>query len=124
MYNFVDFCLLSSHCLFILCHIFLSVSLFYNFSMFNIASLLSFLVELSILDYIFHISISYIFILDASILHILSNMLVYLFLFSLYNFQCTCLPNKSRLVEIKGVEPLTSCLQGRRSSQLSYIPRY
>ena len=28
------------------------------------------------------------------------------------------------LVEIKGVEPLTSCLQGRRSSQLSYIPIY
>ena len=26
------------------------------------------------------------------------------------------------VVEIKGVEPLTSCLQGRRSSQLSYIP--
>ena len=26
------------------------------------------------------------------------------------------------MVEIKGVEPLTSCLQGRRSSQLSYIP--
>ena len=28
------------------------------------------------------------------------------------------------MVEIKGVEPLTSCLQGRRSSQLSYIPMY
>ena len=28
------------------------------------------------------------------------------------------------VVEIKGVEPLTSCLQGRRSSQLSYIPMY
>ena len=28
------------------------------------------------------------------------------------------------MVEIKGVEPLTSCLQGRRSSQLSYIPIY
>ena len=27
-------------------------------------------------------------------------------------------------MEIKGVEPLTSCLQGRRSSQLSYIPIY
>ena len=27
-----------------------------------------------------------------------------------------------KVVEIKGVEPLTSCLQGRRSSQLSYIP--
>ena len=26
------------------------------------------------------------------------------------------------MVEINGVEPLTSCLQGRRSSQLSYIP--
>ena len=26
------------------------------------------------------------------------------------------------VVEIKGVEPLTSCLQGRRSSQLSYSP--
>ena len=29
---------------------------------------------------------------------------------------------KISVVEIKGVEPLTSCLQGRRSSQLSYIP--
>lgn len=27
------------------------------------------------------------------------------------------------MVEIKGVEPLTSCLQGRRSSQLSYSPK-
>ena len=27
-------------------------------------------------------------------------------------------------MEIQGVEPLTSCLQGRRSSQLSYIPIY
>ena len=26
------------------------------------------------------------------------------------------------MVEVKGVEPLTSCLQGRRSSQLSYTP--
>ena len=34
------------------------------------------------------------------------------------------LSHTSQLVEIKGVEPLTSCLQGRRSSQLSYTPIY
>ena len=27
-----------------------------------------------------------------------------------------------KLVEVNGVEPMTSCLQGRRSSQLSYTP--
>ena len=30
----------------------------------------------------------------------------------------------SKLVEVNGVEPMTSCLQGRRSSQLSYTPIY
>ena len=28
------------------------------------------------------------------------------------------------MVELRRVELLTSCLQGRRSSQLSYSPRY
>ena len=43
--------------------------------------------------------------------------------FSLYNFQCTFLSSLFRLVvELKRVELLTSCLQGRRSSQLSYSP--
>ena len=28
------------------------------------------------------------------------------------------------LVETNGIEPLTSCVQGRRSSQLSYAPKY
>ena len=49
-------------------------------------------------------------------------MLVYLlcFLYIIFNVLVPYFFNK--VVEIKGVEPLTSCLQGRRSSQLSYIP--
>ena len=38
-----------------------------------------------------------------------------------YNFLPACTP-KSTQVELAGVEPATSCLQGRRSSQLSYSP--
>ena len=45
------------------------------------------------------------------------------YFFSLYIFQCATntlnVIFSVCLVEIKGVEPLTSCLQGRRSSQLS-----
>ena len=38
--------------------------------------------------------------------------------FSMYFFQTIL----SSLVEVRRVELLTSCLQGRRSSQLSYTP--
>ena len=50
-------------------------------------------------------------------------LLVYLFLIYLYIFQCANLNFFSLdLVEMRRVELLTSCLQGRRSSQLSYTP--
>ena len=53
------------------------------------------------------------------------STLVYLSSIYLYIFQCAFTDIRfliSVLVEIRRVELLTSCLQGRRSSQLSYIP--
>ena len=50
-------------------------------------------------------------------------MLVYLHLY-LYIFQCAIWNIKVPMVEMRRVELLTSCLQGRRSSQLSYTPIY
>ena len=38
---------------------------------------------------------------------------------SLYTYFCTFLYQVPVMVENNGVEPLTSCVQGRRSSQLS-----
>ena len=37
--------------------------------------------------------------------------------------QRTCV-DKSTFVEVNGVEPMTLCVQGRCSSQLSYTPNY
>ena len=34
----------------------------------------------------------------------------------------TFLKKERKLVELSGVEPLTSCVQGRRSTKLSYSP--
>ena len=50
-----------------------------------------------------------------------SSMLVYLHLY-LYIFQCAFWNLIVPMVEMRRVELLTSCLQGRRSSQLSYTP--
>ena len=50
-----------------------------------------------------------------------SSMLVYLLLY-LYIFQCAFWNFIVPMVEMRRVELLTSCLQGRRSSQLSYTP--
>ena len=52
------------------------------------------------------------------------NTLVYLKIYLSIYFSMCSRDKKISVVEIKGVEPLTSCLQGRRSSQLSYIPRF
>ena len=75
-----------------------------NFSMFNIVSIIIF----------------------GLIVFFMNTSLPFLNISSIYFSMC--LQTSSYLlygvcmVEIKGVEPLTSCLQGRRSSQLSYIP--
>ena len=51
------------------------------------------------------------------------NMLVYLFLFYLYIFQCAILVDfTSTLVGSNGIEPSTSRLSGVRSNHLSYEP--
>ena len=64
------------------------------------------------------------FLVNRLILKLLLVFLVYL-IFHLYIFQCACQENKVLyflVVELRRVELLTSCLQGRRSSQLSYSP--
>ena len=65
------------------------------------------------------------FLVNRLILKLLLVFLVYL-IFHLYIFQCAYREINVYLifsmVELRRVELLTSCLQGRRSSQLSYSP--
>ena len=35
-----------------------------------------------------------------------------------------CVPFYIKMVEMTGIEPATLCVQGRCSSQLSYIPKH